>query len=116
MIDLSNNVGLVLNKFILDSEQIEKIKKTKCKYDGVLYKKGDKIKPDGTCYECICDENFDSSSLDIFSPLCQRRACGFGISGEDHTYLNSGCVPVYDQTKTQCCPREWRCRKIDLFS
>lgn len=34
-----------------------------------------------------------------------------GISGEEHDYLNQGCVPVYEQTKTSCCPSEWRCRK-----
>lgn len=99
------------NSVSLDSQELRKIKRTKCPFDGVIYKKGERITPDGTCYECICDERLKTQDLDIFKPQCQRKLCGLGAGGEEHEYLNLGCVPVYDKTKTTCCPIEWRCRK-----
>lgn len=87
------------------------MKKVKCPFDGKIYNKGEKIRPDGTCFECVCDERLKTQDLDIYTPQCQRKACGIGASGEEHDYLNRGCVPVYDRTSTICCPIEWRCRK-----
>ncbi|XP_031620765.1 uncharacterized protein LOC116339188 [Contarinia nasturtii] len=94
---------------VTDADELATLKKTKCTFEGVVYKKGDKIQPDGTCYECICDERIKSHDLDIYSPQCQRKQCGLGVSGEEHDYLNRGCAPVYDKTATICCPIEWRC-------
>lgn len=37
-----------------------------------------------------------------------------GVNGEEHDYLNRGCVPVYDKTATTCCPIEWRCREYQF--
>lgn len=99
----------------LDSGELLKIKKTRCIFEGNTYKKGEKIIPDGVCHECICDEKLKSQDLDIFTPQCQRKQCGIGISGPQHDYLNRGCVPVYDKTATTCCPIEWRCRKLFCF-
>lgn len=98
-----------------DLDEIRKVKKTKCPFEGKIYKKGERIVPDGTCHECICDEKLKSQDLDITTPQCQRKQCGMGASGEEHDNLNRGCVPVYDQTKTLCCPIEWRCRMFHFF-
>lgn len=88
------------------------LKKTKCLFEGNIFKKGEKITPDGTCIECICDERLKTQDLDIHTPQCQRKQCAIGVNGQQHDYLNRGCVPVYDKTATICCPIEWRCRKF----
>lgn len=75
---------------------MDTIKKTKCTFDGIIYKKGQRIQPDGTCFECICDEKLKTQDLDIYSSQCQRKQCGLGVSGAEHDYLDRGCVPVYD--------------------
>lgn len=87
------------------------LKKTKCVFEGAIYKKGEKITPDGSCFECICDERLKTQDLDTNTPQCQRKQCAIGVSGEQHDFLNRGCVPVYDKTATICCPIEWRCRE-----
>lgn len=95
---------------ITDSDALIKRKKVKCSFEGVIYQRGERIRPDGTCFECICDESLkNTNDLDIFKPQCQRKQCAIGVSGEEHDYLNRGCVPVYHKTSTICCPDEWRC-------
>lgn len=112
----SKHIYIIKNHFVFaDLDELRKIKKTKCLFDGKIYKKGERIVPDGTCHECICDEKLKTQDLDITTPQCQRKQCGIGSSGEEHDLLNRGCVPVYDQTKTSCCPIEWRCRKFLFF-
>lgn len=87
-------------------------KKVKCAYEAVVYHKGERIQPDGTCFECICDANLkNTNDLDLLKPQCQRKQCAIGVDGEEHDYLNRGCVPVYEHTSTSCCPIDWRCRK-----
>lgn len=96
----------------IDTNELIKRKKVKCSYEGVIYQKGERIRPDGTCIECICDEKLkNTNDLDINTAQCQRKQCAIGTSGEEHDYLNRGCVPVYDKTSTICCPIEWKCRK-----
>lgn len=94
---------------ITDTNTIVKAKKVKCVYDGAIYSKGQRIRPDGRCFECICDEKMKTQDLDLHIPQCQRKLCGIGTSGLEHDYLNRGCVPVYDKTATTCCPIDWRC-------
>lgn len=79
---------------------LDAFKKNKCVFEGNVYKIGEKITPEGTCVECICDEHLKTQDLDIYTPQCQRKQCSIGVSGEQHDYLNRGCVPVYDRTAT----------------
>lgn len=95
-----------------EPDEVETVKKTKCIFEGKIYKKGESMHPDGTCIDCICDEKLKTQDLDLTRAQCQRQQCGLGVSGEEHDYLNRGCAPVYDSTKTTCCPIEWRCRKF----
>lgn len=97
-----------------DPDELRIIQKTKCTFDGNIYKKGEIISPDGQCLECICDEKLKSQDLDLLTPQCQRKQCGLGVSGEEHDYLNRGCAPIYESTKTACCPIGWRCRKSNF--
>lgn len=97
-----------------DQEELRINAKTKCTFDGSIYKKGESIYPDGQCLECICDEKLKTQDLDVLTPQCQRKQCGLGVSDEEHDYLNRGCAPIYESTKTACCPIGWRCRKSKL--
>lgn len=94
-----------------DTKEIALHNKTKCIFDGEIYVRGGRIRPDGTCYECYCDEHLKIHEIDVTLSQCQRKQCGIGINGEEHDYLNRGCVPVYDKTATTCCPIDWRCRE-----
>lgn len=72
------------------------------------YVKGQKMYSDRIgCYSCICDENFDNTTI-INSPNCQKVKCNIEIHYADR--LMAGCIPIY-YGKSNCCPIDWRCRK-----
>lgn len=72
------------------------------------YVKGQKMFSDRIgCYACICDENFDNSTI-TNNPHCQKIKCNIEIHYGDR--LIAGCIPIY-YGKPNCCPIDWRCRK-----
>lgn len=97
---------------ISDRDKIEELTRTKCYLEHKEYVKGQKMFSDQIgCYACICDENFDNTTI-INSPNCQKVKCNIEIYAADR--LMAGCIPIYygkKYGKFNCCPIDWRCRK-----
>lgn len=100
---------------ISDRDKIEELTRTKCYLENKEYVKGQKMFSDQIgCYACICDENFDNTTI-INSPNCQKVKCNIEIYYADR--LMAGCIPIYygkKYGKFNCCPIDWRCRKYLL--
>lgn len=81
----------------------------KCHYRGQEYHKGQRIYPNNApCYSCICDEEFDNSTLIKLNANCKKIDCGIELRNLDR--LQKGCVPVYFG-EDSCCPIQFRCPK-----
>lgn len=89
--------------------KVEVDKLHKCHYRGMDYSKGQKIYPnDFPCYQCICDEKFDNSTMISANEQCRKIDCGIELRYLER--LQKGCVPVYFGDNG-CCPIEFKCRK-----
>lgn len=91
-----------------DRDKIAELLETRCYLENKEYIKGQKMFSDVTgCYACICDENFDNTTI-VNNPNCQKIKCNLEIHYADR--LMAGCIPIY-YGKVNCCPIDWRCRK-----
>lgn len=91
-----------------DRDKIAELLETRCYLENKEYVKGQKMFSDVTgCYACICDENFDNTTI-VNNPNCQKIKCNLEIHYADR--LMAGCIPIY-YGKVNCCPIDWRCRK-----
>lgn len=93
-------------KYECNRDKIAKLLETRCYLENKEYVKGQKMVSDVTgCYACICDENFDNTTI-VNNPNCQKIKCNIEIHYADR--LMAGCIPIY-YGKANCCPIDWRC-------
>lgn len=89
-----------------DDEKIRSL--STCEVDGRTYRLGERIYPDGACYECLCVAGYNNATSHADNPQCSKVDCGIEL---EMTNLRDGCVPIYYKTPN-CCPIEYKCRKF----
>lgn len=95
---------------VIDRDKMAELSRTRCYLENKEYVKGQKMFSDRIgCYACICDENFDNSTI-VNNPNCQKVKCNIEIHYADR--LMAGCIPIFYYGKSNCCPIDWRCRKF----
>lgn len=88
-----------------------------CHFRGETFGYGQKFYPKtifAACHQCICDENFDNSTvmeMQEGNKSCKKVNCGLQLRFMDE--FKSGCTPIYYKD-TKCCPIDFQCRKCAI--
>ncbi|CAO1392624.1 unnamed protein product [Diamesa tonsa] len=87
-------------------ENEEKETLATCWMDGQTFTEGEKMYPaQNPCYECLCQNEFDNTTI-VQNEHCQKINCGISL---DKSYIQRGCLPIYESKSIACCPIGWKC-------
>jgi len=107
------------SKTVCDPVQKEKLIKCYLRdkeyYEGQLFTPTEAFGPyfSSSCYQCICDANFNNNTVPRSNGNCRKFQCAIEILNAEK--LRNGCVPVYeskspyDPEPTCCCPIDFIC-------
>lgn len=96
----------------------------KCESHGHVYHEGELFSHpsfsvfSAACYSCVCDGQFDNSTIPSMNKNCRKLDCGIEIYNIEK--IRNGCVPVFrsngasSSEVTECCPVNWICREFIL--
>ncbi|CAO1410511.1 unnamed protein product [Diamesa hyperborea] len=91
-------------QFVVENEEKETL--ATCWMDGQTFTEGEKMYPaQNPCYECLCQNEFDNTTI-VQNEHCQKINCGISL---DKSYIQRGCLPIYESKSIACCPIGWKC-------